>query len=103
MFSRWGIPEELVSDNGTQFSSQEFKLFADKYTFKQTFSNPQYPQDNGAAESAVKMEKKILKQEEIFNALMSYCSTPIEATGVSPDELLMGRKICTLVQIYCES
>ena len=92
MFSRWEISEEHESDNSTQFSSQKIKLFADKYKFIQTFSSPHYPQSNGAAENAVKKAKKMLKQEDIFNALMSYRSTPIEATGVSPAELLMGRK-----------
>ncbi|XP_061196508.1 uncharacterized protein K02A2.6-like [Saccostrea echinata] len=31
ILTRWGIPEELVTDNGTQFTSDSFKKFAAKY------------------------------------------------------------------------
>ena len=61
IFARWGIPEELVSDNGPQFTSETFHLFADKYGFRQTYSSPHFPQSNGEAESAVKIAKKILR------------------------------------------
>jgi transposase InsO family protein len=105
IFSRWGIPvpEELVSDNGKQFISAEFHLFAERYHITRTFSNPYYPQSNGAAESAVKIAKKILRQNDIFLALMSYRATPIEATGMRPAEMIMGQKICTLVPALPET
>ena len=34
IFSRHGIPEELVFDNGPQFSAEEFKKIAKKYTVR---------------------------------------------------------------------
>ena len=53
VFATWGIPEELISDNGTQFKSLQFDEFKVKYGFKYTTSSPQHPQANGAAGSGV--------------------------------------------------
>ena len=50
LFGRYGIPEEVISDNGPQYISQEMKTFTDTYGFKHTTSIPYYPQGNGLAE-----------------------------------------------------
>ena len=44
MFSRQGIPEFMVSDNGPQYSSHEMKEFAQHYGFTHITSSPRYPQ-----------------------------------------------------------
>ena len=47
MFATHGICETLYSDNGPQFSSQQFKAFSTKWKFKHVTSSPTYPQSNG--------------------------------------------------------
>lgn len=95
VFARFGCPDEVVSDNGPQFSCQEFKDFARDFDFLHVTLSPHNPQGNGHAERGVQIAKRILKHKDPLLALMSYRSTPCTTTGVSPAELLMGRKIKT--------
>ena len=94
LFARYGIPEVFRSDNGPQFSSQEFTQFVQKYNIKHVTSSPHFPASNGQAERAVKTLKKLLRNsKDPFEALLAYRATPLPWCGRSPAELLMGRKI----------
>ena len=84
------------------FSSETFRKFAATYGFYLIFSSPHYPQANGAAESAVKISKRILKQDDVFLALNAYRSTPIQATRASPAQLLIGRRMRTTTHMLPE-
>jgi len=98
IFSRFGIPEIVRSDNGPQFSSKEFAVFAKSYNFTHTTSSPLYPQSNGQAERAVQTLKKILRQsEDVCQGLLNYRTTPMPWCNLSPAELLMGRKLRSLL------
>ena len=66
MFARWGICDKITTDNGPQFSSDEFNKFAEDYGFEHVTSSPGFPQSNGEAERAVQIAKKILRQDDIF-------------------------------------
>ena len=94
IFSRHCIPEVVISDNGPQYSSQEFADFATAYSFSHITSSPHYPQSNGHTERAVKTVKGLLKDsEDLYLSLLSYRTTPLPWCDRSPAELLMGRRI----------
>ena len=61
-FAGHGIPETCMSDNGSQFSSDEFRGFSRQWNFKHNTSSPKYPQSNGKVEAAVKSAKTSLKK-----------------------------------------
>ena len=98
LFARYGIPD-VISDNGTQFASAEFKSFAAEWGFSPETSSPRYPQSNGLAENAVKVMKKMILKcletgEDPFLALLAYRNSPLE-NGKTPAELMFGRKLKT--------
>ena len=57
VFSRHGIPDTVVSDNGPQYDSKEIKEFASLYGFNHVTTSPYYPQSNGFAERMVKSQE----------------------------------------------
>ena len=92
----------MISDNGPQFSAESYAQFAKEYNFKYVTSSPYHPQGNGEAEHAVGTVKNLLKKEkDPYLALLSYQSTPLQ-NGYSPSELLMNRKLRTIVPITRE-
>lgn len=97
IFSRHGVPEYVISDNGPQYSASEFSRFATDYGFTHVTSSPYYPRANGAAERAIQTVKKMLtKENDPYLAMLAYRSSP-QLGSYSPAELLMGRKLRTTV------
>ena len=62
--SRYGIPDVLVTDNGPQFDSSEFKQFQKNWGFQHITSSPFYPQSNGGIERAVQTAKLLKKARD---------------------------------------
>ena len=60
IFSRFGISEEVRSDNGPQYNSAEFEEFARERRFMHSPSSPKYPQGNALAERTVQTVKNPL-------------------------------------------
>ncbi|UYV67812.1 K02A2.6-like [Cordylochernes scorpioides] len=99
IFARHGIPDIVISDNGPQFcpsTTSAFTKFASEVGFRHITSSPKHPQSNDQAEAAVKIVKSLMKKnKDPVLALMEYRATPL-AKGLSPAELLFGRKIRTM-------
>lgn len=101
-FARFGLPNELVSDQGPPFTSAEFQSFLNNNGIKQSFSPAYHPSSNGAAENAVKICKRAIKKAyrdrlDIDTALqtflLAYRNTPHSSTGESPAMLLQRRSL----------
>ena len=60
-FARFGLPEQLVSDNGPQFVSEELEFFLRRNGVKHIHSSPYHPASNGAAERLVQTVKQALE------------------------------------------
>lgn len=101
MFARHGIPYEVRSDNGPQYSSREFKDFSRSWCFKHKTSSPCNPQGNGLAEKTVQTVKRMLEKARIdgkdpYISLLEYRNTP---TDESPAKLLMSRQLRSILPI----
>ena len=99
IFARWGLPDQIVSNNGPQFTSTEFQKFCRVNGVKHILVAPYHPRSNGEAERFVKPFKHALKtskEEDILKRLeqflFSYSTTPHSTTGCSPAQLLVGRQ-----------
>lgn len=100
IFSMFGAPAEVVSDNGPQFTGRPYKEMLEKYGVKHTTSSPRYPQSNGLAERMVQTVKNTIKKTkksgtDLDVALMDLRATPVDQRLPSPAEMLFGRQIRT--------
>lgn len=104
IFSRWGFPFSLKSDNGPQFISEEFKAFLKIHGIEHRLSPPLWPQANGEVERQNRTILKCLKiakaenknlHEELHKFLLAYRSTPHATTGATPAKLMINREIRT--------
>ena len=62
IFVRHGIPDQVISDGGPQYSSQKFREFFQAWQFKHVKSSPGYAQSNGMAETTIQTVKQLLKK-----------------------------------------
>ena len=100
--ARFGLPHTIVSDNGTQFTSSEFKMFCVSNGISHVTSPAYHPASNGQAESYVKVVKKGIKSCMLSNSnikelnnklckyLFDYRNSVHSSTGSSPAQLVFG-------------
>jgi len=103
VFSRLGVPEEIVSDN-MPFGSAEMKRFGIEWDIKLTTSSLRYSQSNGMAERAVQIAKNILRRAstgraDLSTMLLDYRNTPVKGMSISPAQLCTGRRLRTKIPV----
>ena len=103
-FTEWGLPQVLVSDNGPQFISDEFKKFLKSNCIEHIKSSVRHPSSNGEAERFVRTFKNAMKatksskgdiHQKLARFLLSYRTTPHTTTKETPAKLFLGRELRT--------
>lgn len=101
---RFGVPNSIIIDNGTQFTGRKFLEFCDDYQIRMDWASVAHPQTNGQVERANGMILQGLKPrifnklnkfgkhwvEELPSVVWSLRTTPSRATGFSPFFLVYG-------------
>ncbi|CAJ2628425.1 unnamed protein product [Trifolium pratense] len=109
VLARFGIPQVVVTDNGTQFTDKDFQAFLVALGTKQHFTSVEHPQTNGQAEAANKVILRGLRRrldqnkkkwvEELDNVLWAYRTTPHSTTGETPFRMVYGTEAVIPVEI----
>ena len=99
-FASFGLPETIVSDNATAFTSSEFSDFLKKNRIRHILTPPYHPASNGLVERSVQTLEEGLKRlkegslnTRLMRFLFKYRIMAQSSIGVSPAELLFGRKL----------
>ena len=101
------MPQQIVSDNGPQFVSEQFTQFLRQNGIKHIKSSPYHPLTNGQTERFIQTFKKALKagkdegslKQRLARFLLSYRTAPHATTKEAPCVLLMGRPLCTRLDL----
>ena len=101
---RFGVPNSIITDNGTQFTGKKFLAFCDSFHIRVDWSAVAHPQTNGQVERANGMILQVLRPmifnklnkfgrrwlTELPSVIWSLRTTPSRATGFSPFFLVYG-------------
>ncbi|GKA56813.1 reverse transcriptase domain-containing protein [Tanacetum coccineum] len=106
---RFGLPGEIVSDNGKQFRDNPFKDWCEKLSIHQCFASVKHPQTNGLVERANRSlgegikgrlgEKNKNWVEEISHVLWAHRTMIKSSNGETPFSLTYGTEAVIPVEI----
>eukprot|EP00253_Pinus_taeda_P028150 PITA_28150 len=113
IFTRFGVPREIVADQGGQFTSRMVEKLMEEYKVKHRKSTPYHMQANGQVESTNKVVEGIITKTvhlhrrdwaEIFHkALWAYGITWRNTTGHSPYELVYGKEVLLPIEFQVKT
>ena len=97
IFTRYGISERVINDNGPCYACHEHAVFAKDWDFKHVTSSPLYPRSNSLSEKLVQVVKHLLtkakeSRKDPYLALLELRCTPVNSLE-SPAKLLMSRNL----------
>ena len=108
LFSAYGLPRQLVSDNSPQFCAEEFAVFCKMNGVKHISCAPYHPTSNGLAEWFVQTFKRAMKvgaadqqsiNHRLSNFSLTYRCTPHATTQEARCWLFMGRSLRTRLDL----
>ncbi|XP_052692422.1 uncharacterized protein LOC128170699 isoform X2 [Crassostrea angulata] len=112
MFSRIGIPREMLTDMGAQFTSALMSEVSRLISLSQRTTTPYHPSCNGLVERFNGTLKQMLKRlcfekpkdwdKYLSAVLFAYREVPQESLGFSPFELVYGRSVRGPISILKE-
>ena len=104
VFARFGVPKEVLSDNGSNFIATVTETLMKKLKCYHIKASPFHPQTNGMLERSHQVLKKTLDKlgctkknwdDYLAPTLMALRTAPHAALGVTPFELMFGREART--------
>ena len=112
MWSRLGIPDVIITDQGSQFSGHLMAEVKELWKVKHNMTTAFHPQANGLVEKfngtlKSMIRKLALEQPTKWDTflpalLFAYREVPQHSTGFAPFEMLYGRKVKGPMQILRE-
>ncbi|UYV70259.1 hypothetical protein LAZ67_7002299, partial [Cordylochernes scorpioides] len=96
--------KHIITDNGKNFNSKEFKRCLKVHNIKQTFTTPYHPQSNGMCEKVngtimTKLRTALLDKPKVKwstllpKVITDYNNTPHDVTGFPPSFLIFGYNV----------
>ena len=107
-FSRYGVPNFLHSDQGTQFESRLFAEVCTLLGITKTRTTPFRPQSDGQSERNIKTLSRMIamatKDQHDWDDHLPFLSmavraTPQDSTGLTPNYLMYGRELSMPVDV----
>jgi len=113
IFTRFGVPREIVTDQGSQFTFNLMEKLMEEYKIKHKKYTPYHPQANGQVESTNKVLENIITKtihlhrrdwaERLSEALWAYRTTWRNTTGHFPYELVYGKEVLLPIEFQVKT